>query len=147
MMFCRKTIFESLAGLHCVVILAHPSLPPLHPNTVHRGPPWEAVSPALGSTKLSDTAVKQNLCASLSPGYQGWTSGMLPGDKGRLVAWFLHMLTFVSFHVLCGNSWHWGWFGYHKGSQRSSFRHDTQRMLLKHVKFLSQSDKLEKVAE
>ena len=84
-------------------------------------------------TKLGDTAVKQNLCASLSPGCQGRTSGMLPGDKGRLAAWFLHMLTFVSFHVLYGNSWHWGWFGYHKGPRRSSFRHYTQRMLLKHM--------------
>lgn len=106
-----------ISALHCVVSL----LPPLHPNTVHGGPPREAVCPALRSTKLGDMAVKQNPCASLSLGCQGQTSGMSPGDNGRLVAWFLRILTFVSFHVLYGNCWHWGWFGDHKGSRRSSF--------------------------
>lgn len=92
------------------------------------------IDPALRGTKLSDTAVKQNLCASLSPGCQGKTSGMPPCDKRRLEAWFLCMLTFVSFHVLYGNSWDWSWFGDHKGSQRLSFRLHAQKMLLKHVK-------------
>lgn len=143
LMFCRMTIFVSLAGLHCVAI----SAPPLTPNTVHRGPPREAVSPALRSTKPGDTAVKQNLWASLSPGCQGRTSGMSPGDKGRLVAWFLHMLTFVSFHVLYGNSWHWGWLGYHKGSPKGRLSDTTTKDVVEtRKKFRLNLHKLENVA-
>lgn len=141
-MFCRMAIWVLGWTILCCDTTSPPP-PPHQPNTVLWGPPLEAVCPAPRRTKLGDTAVKQNLCISLSPGCQGWTSGMSLGDKGWLVAWFLHILTFVRFHVLHGNSWHSAGFGYHKGSSGSSFRQNTQRMLFKHVKFLSQSDKQE----
>lgn len=132
LMFDRITILKFLSGLHCVVIWTHPRLPPLHPNTVHRGPTQEALGPALRSTKPGDTAVKLNLRASLSPGCQGRTSGMSPGDKGRLVSWFLHMLTFVRIRMLSENSSHRGQLGYHRETQMSSLKHQTQRLFLKH---------------
>ena len=142
LMFCRMTAFESLAGPHCVVILP----PPPHPNTVHRGPPWEAVSPALGSTKLSDTAVKQNLCASLSPRCQGRTSGMSPGWQrtiSGLISPYADICEFscVVWEFLVLRS---VWIP--QRVPKVVFQTQQQRMLLKHMKFLSQSHKLEKVA-
>lgn len=98
-----------LAWVTLCCVWGHPSLP-LKPKHGPQGvPPWETVSPALKNTIRGDTAVKQNLCPSLSPGCQGWTLGMLPGDKGRLVAWFLHMLTFVRTCVLSRNSFALMW--------------------------------------
>lgn len=103
------------ATLCCV--LGHLSPRPTDPNTVHGGfPPWEAAGPALKNTLHGDTAVKQNLRPSLSPGCRGWTPGMLPVDKRRLAAWFLHMLTFVRTCALLRNSLHWCGFCNHNGS-------------------------------
>lgn len=124
--------FEILVWTTLCCDMNSPPLPLLHWNTAYRGSTQEAVGPALRRPKLGDTAVKLNLQASLSPGCQGWTSGMSLGDKGRLVSWFLHMLTFVRIQMLCENSSQRGQFGYHKETQMSSFKHHTQRVFLKH---------------
>lgn len=116
LIFSRKSVFEALAGRHCAWRSPH-----LHITSPKQGP--QAVSPALRSSKLWDTVVKLNLCASLSPGCRERTSGMLLDDKRRLVVCFLWMLTFGSLYELDGNSWHWGWIGsFHKEASRLSFR-------------------------
>ncbi|KAI4802463.1 hypothetical protein KUCAC02_020299, partial [Chaenocephalus aceratus] len=48
---------------------AHPASPSSPKHSA--GVPMRGGQPRLRSTKLSDTAVKHNLCASLSPGCQG----------------------------------------------------------------------------
>lgn len=80
-LFWCLTVCKFLSGLHCVVIWIQPRLPLVHPNAVQRGPTQEAFSPTLRSIKPGDTAVKLNLQASLSPGCQGRTSGMSPGQQ------------------------------------------------------------------
>lgn len=56
-------------------------------------------------------------------------------DKGRLAAWFPHIVTFVSFHVLYGNPLHWGLLGVTKDLEGPLFRRCLQKDVVETPEF------------